>query len=433
MPSYLLRSLPGRNPRFRQFLTASTVSLVGSNIFDIAMPLYVLQKTGSVIALGFVSMAIHLPHFLMAPVTGYLSDHSQKRNSLLLADVGQVLLLLLLSSYIAADWTPLWPLLLLVFGIKSLMLVFENISQFQMIPALSGAGDLTAGNTWFLSLHRVIQIVGPLAGGVLMHFVGIQSCIWVNIASFIATLHFSWSFRNLDSVLSGNRSVPTERHSLSAVGHRFRNSLRFIWASPVFHPFILLMFLWNLSPLVLNSPSLTYYFTVTRQFSAAQYGLVISSFGLIGILGFLCSPWLYSRFPFSRVFEGSAFIQALFGSLCLPFFGYPLMVGACFGFSRTGSSVLSMGSYLIRQTRVPRDQNGAINASLRMFFMAAAPASSLLQGWMIDRFGVSASMGFGAVCLWGCWWYSRALAISFEQAEVKKHTPKHRSSNRKSA
>lgn len=181
MPSYLLRSLPGRNPRFRQFLMASTVSLVGSNVFDIAMPLYVLQRSGSVIDLGFVSMALYLPHFLMAPITGYLSDHSKKRNSLLLADWGQVFFLLILSAYIASDAEPLWPILFSVFAVKSLMLTFENISQFQLIPALSGSSDLTTGNTWFLSLHRVIQIIGPLMGGLLMHFIGVQSCVWVNI------------------------------------------------------------------------------------------------------------------------------------------------------------------------------------------------------------------------------------------------------------
>jgi MFS family permease len=420
MLSYLPRSLPARNFRFRHFLLASTISLVGSNIFDIAMPLYVLQRTGSVIDLGFVSMAIYLPHFLMAPITGYLSDHHHKRQSLLLADLGQVFFLVLLSAYVASAKSPVWPILLAVFAVKSLMLIFENISQFQLIPALCGGEDLTGGNTWFLSLHRVIQIVGPLMGGVLMHVWGIQSCIWVNILSFAATLYFSWSFKNLDQVLTSNEEATA--HSLDLVAKQFKKGLEFIWRSPVFHPFIFLMFLWNLSSLTLNSPSLTYYFTITHRFTSAEYGLVISSFGLIGIFGFLASPYLYSRLPFTRVFERSAFFQAFFGTACLAVFPSPILFGACFGLSRTGSSVLSMGSYLLRQTWVPKEKNGSVNANLRMFFMAAAPVSSLAQGWLIDRFGIGISIGLGVASLWGCWWFSRELADAYERA-VFSHTP----------
>ncbi len=420
-----LRSLPARNPRFRHFLVASTVSLVGSNVFDIAMPLYALQRTGSVMDLSLVSMMLLLPHFLMAPFTGYFSDHSRKRQSLLVADIGQVVCLLALSAYAWTGAAALWPILLCVFGIKTLMLVFETISQFQLIPALVGPADLTSGNTWFLSLHRVIQIAGPLIGGMLMHYSGIQSCIWVNIASFVATLYFTWSFKRLDELLSAEKIHRHARVTAGAVVRQFRLSLHFIWKSPVFHPFILLMFLWNMSSLTLNSPTLTYYFTVTHHFSSAEYGLVISSFGILGIFGFLLSPTLYRRRPFEQVFLQSSLFQAVFGTLCIIPFGMPIAMGALYGMSRAGSSVLSMGNYFIRQTRVPRAQNGSINASLRMFFMSAAPVSSLFQGWLIDRFGVGLALVFGSACLWGTWWYSRSLARAYreEQALLEPYPP----------
>jgi predicted MFS family arabinose efflux permease len=415
----LSHSLPARNLRFRHFLVASTVSLTGSQVFDISMPLYALNRHGSAMELSLLMVALYLPHFLMAPVTGYLSDRAHKRHSLLLADFGQIAVLLLLSLYVLSEKPSLWPVLVAVFLVKSLMLTFENISQFQLIPALVGDDSLAAGNTWFLSLHRVIQIIGPLLGGMLLHFWGVQSCIWLNILSFSATLYFTWSFRDLDAVL-GTGPVPQgHRSSTEQVVHNFKESLRFIWKSPVFHPFILLMFLWNLSSLTLNSPSLTYYFTVTQQFSAAQYGFVMSGFGIIGIIGFVLSPELYGRRPFAQVFHRSALFQAVFGTLSVLPLGFPVLVGALFGVSRAGSSVLSMGSYFIRQTRVPKKQNGSVNASLRMFFMAAAPASSLLQGWLIETYSVHASLAVGTLCLWGTWWYSRQLGLELEREETR--------------
>lgn len=416
MTSHPSRWLPYRNGLFRHFLAASTVSLVGTNVFDIAVPLYVLQRTGSVIDLSLASVALHLPHFLMAPLTGFLADHSHKRRILLLADLGQIALLLLLSGYVASATPAVWPIFALIFGIKSLMLLFETISQFQMIPVLSGPEELTSGNTWFLSLHRVIQVVGPLIGGFLMHFWGVQACIWVNILSFAATVHFTWSFKHLDALL---RPRAHAHHELSprAVVHKFRTSLELIWRSPVFQPFIILMFLWNLSSFTLNSPSITYYFTVTHHFTAAQYGLIVSAFGVLGVFGFILSPPLYQKYRFEKVFMASAFLQAVVGSICLLPFGMPIWVGALYGLSRAASSALSLGTYVIRQTRVPPEHNGAINASLRMFFMAAAPLSSFVQGWVIHHWGVGISLWSGALCLWGVWWFSRHLSAALRNEE----------------
>ena len=68
--------------------------------------------------------------------------------------------------------------------------------------------------------------------------------------------------------------------------------------------------------------------------------------------------------------------------------GVPLGQALVFGLSRVGSSVLSMGSFLIRQTEVPREKLGAVNASIRMHFMAGAPLSALFQGFIIKHFRV---------------------------------------------
>src|SRR4051794_22471095 len=93
------RSLPARNPVFRNFLAASTISLLGTSIFEIAMPLYVLNRTHSVLYLSLVTLCLHLPYLLMAPFTGYLVDHFDKRRIMIQSDLGQVLCLAFLVIY----------------------------------------------------------------------------------------------------------------------------------------------------------------------------------------------------------------------------------------------------------------------------------------------------------------------------------------------
>src|SRR4051812_6572450 len=99
MQSVAPKSLVLKNSVFRNFLLASTVSLLGSNVFDFAIPLYVIQRTHSVVDLSLATIALNLPFFLMAPITGYTVDNFNKRRIMLMSDMGQVCLLSFLVAY----------------------------------------------------------------------------------------------------------------------------------------------------------------------------------------------------------------------------------------------------------------------------------------------------------------------------------------------
>jgi predicted MFS family arabinose efflux permease len=405
-------------PVFKNFLAASTVSLTGNSIFEIAMPLYVLQRTESVVQLSLVSVALHLPHFLTAPLTGFLADNYNKRRLLIGCDVGQIVMLVLVLAYHYSGVTTIWPLLLLILLNRSLQNLFETVANFQIIPGFVEPEDVVNANTWFLSFHRLIQIIGPFLGGVLMTLFGAEACILVNILSFSATLAFTYQLTDLDGLLRGKspaRVAPafTVRNLYTS----FRDNLGYVYRSPVFRPFVALMFLWNLSSLTLNSPSLTYYFNGKHGFSPAEYGFAVAAFGVLGIIGYLLSDRFYRVYPFASTFYAACLGQAVLGTIAVVLCPFPIAMAVFFSLSRMGSSVLSMGTFILRQTQVPREMAGGVNAALRMFFMSAAPISAALQGLIMDRFGVETSLALGAACLWGAVWYA---------AELSEHYPIHR-------
>jgi predicted MFS family arabinose efflux permease len=195
----------------------------------------------------------------------------------------------------------------------------------------------------------------------------------------------------------------------------FVETLQYVWTSPLFKPFIVLMFFLNLSSLVPNAPSFTYYFTEREHFSSAGYGSIISLFAAMGLVGYVLSSELYRRLDFSEALVRSALWQALLGTACLFFVRTPLMLAAVFGLSRVATSVLTMGTFLLRQTRVPKSRMGSANSCIRMFFMLGAPFSALLQAFLIQKFGVEASFIVGAACLWATWWFGRNVAEVYRQ------------------
>lgn len=403
------KSFLGRNPLFRNFLGATTVSLLGTNIFDIAMPLYVLDRTHSALAVSMVAFCLHLPHFLMAPLTGYMADTFDKRKVMLYSDIAQVLCLSFLLFYEMSPADEMWPILITIFVAKSLMNLFETVTTFQLIPHIVRPEDLSEANSWFLSAHRLIQVVGPLTGGIILGLLGVRAAILINILSFGATLFFTLRMKSFEQ---GPSISWREAVSPSAVYANFSDSLRYVWRSPLFRPFIFLMFCWNFSSLLPNSPTFLYYFTEVKEFTAWRYGMVASLFGVLGILGYLRAATFFRRYDFYRTFVGSALWQAALASIAVCFMNYPVVLAILFGVSRIGSSLVTMGTFLLRQTQIPLNRSGGVNACMRMLFMSAAPLSALLQAFLIQRFSVHVSLVVGALFLWATVWFAKSVALA---------------------
>lgn len=394
--------------------------MLGTQIFDFAVPLYVIQRTNSVIALSLAAVALNLPFFVMAPITGYTVDNFNKRKLMLSSDIAQICLLLLLFFYdFSPKEFPVWPVLLMVFAAKTFMITFETVATFQLIPALVGKSDLSDANRWFLSLQRLVQILAPLAAGALMTFFGVRLCILANILSFGATLFFVFRMKNLNELIENDEELraPKKAMTVGAVLDSFLDSVVYVWKSPLFKPFIIMMFIWNASPLINNTPCLTYYFTEIQKFTPAQYGMAVSLFGFIGIFGFLAAGYVYERFRFYNTFVGASLLLAGSASVSLLFFNSPWILASIYAVSRAGGSVLSLGTFVLRQTNIPRSKMGGINACLRMFFMSSTPLSSFLQGLLITHVGVVPTLVLGAICLWGTAWFAIRVASVYAASE----------------
>ncbi len=83
------------------------VSLFGSGVQGIAIPLYILDVTGKASMMGLFSMATLIPGLLFAPVSGVLGDRFNRKVLMITTDVVRFLLislLALLSLWIRLFW-----------------------------------------------------------------------------------------------------------------------------------------------------------------------------------------------------------------------------------------------------------------------------------------------------------------------------------------
>ena len=67
-------------------LIGQIISLFGNTILRFALPLYLLNKTGSASLFGVVSACAFIPMILITPIGGIIADRVNKRNIMVILD-----------------------------------------------------------------------------------------------------------------------------------------------------------------------------------------------------------------------------------------------------------------------------------------------------------------------------------------------------------
>ena len=77
----------GFDGNFALLAAGQGVSLLGNSVLDLALSMYVLERTGSAAVYGSMLAAAMLPAVLLAPLGGVLADRADRRRLMVWLDV----------------------------------------------------------------------------------------------------------------------------------------------------------------------------------------------------------------------------------------------------------------------------------------------------------------------------------------------------------
>ncbi len=104
---------------FMLVVAGQIISLFGNAVLRFALPLYLLNQTGSAALFGTVIVCAFIPAILMSPVGGIIADRVNKQNIMVLLDFFTAVMILIFL--ILKGRAPLIPLLtvtlMLLYGI----------------------------------------------------------------------------------------------------------------------------------------------------------------------------------------------------------------------------------------------------------------------------------------------------------------------------
>jgi MFS family permease len=174
----------GKN--FYLYTIGKFVSMTGGGIQMVAIPLFILDLTGSGTMMGVFAMLSTIPGIVISPLAGALGDQLDRKKIMIYTDIIRGLIILFLALMTELDHITI----VMLFSCQVLVSIndsFFNASTQAMIPEIVEPDNLTRANSIIGGVNSFSLILGPALGGILYGFIGMEGVFLVNGVSFIGS------------------------------------------------------------------------------------------------------------------------------------------------------------------------------------------------------------------------------------------------------
>ncbi len=168
---------------FGLVVVGQIISLFGNATVRFALPLYLLNQTGSAAIYGTVMALAFIPAVVLSPIGGLAADRVNKRNVMVVLDFFTAMLILAFCLLIGR-------VELVGLTTVTLMLLYGIAGAYQpsvqaSIPVLVSQKNIMAANSVVNMVGSLASLAGPVLGGILYGTYGVRPVLWVCMACFL--------------------------------------------------------------------------------------------------------------------------------------------------------------------------------------------------------------------------------------------------------
>lgn len=386
---------------FTLVVIGQIISLFGNAAVRFALPLYLLNLTGSSALFGTVTACAFLPAILLSPVGGIIADRVNKRNVMVVLDFLTALVILIFSLRMEGG-----SLVLLL--TVTMMLLYGIAGAYQpsvqaSIPVLVHQEQFMAANSVINTISSFSSLMGPVLGGVLYSAYGLKPVLWICMACFTAS-----------AVMEIFIQIPYQKQPARGSVWKtaradFAESIRFIWKEkPVIAKVVLEVCGINLFLSAMIIVALPYLVTEVLDFGADQAnrlcGFAEGALAAGGLAGGICAGVFAGRLSIRRAGNlviacalcvlpvSAVLLLSSSGPLC-----YLVLVVCCF-FIMVFSTIFSVQMLSFVQTETPKNLIGKVIAVILTVTMCAQPLGNALYGVLFE---ISTGFEFAVVLFSG--------------------------------
>lgn len=373
----------GFDGNFALLAAGQGVSLLGNSVLDLALSMYVLERTGSATVYGSMLAAAMLPAVLLAPLGGVLADRADRRRLMVWLDVLNGCAVLLTIPFLRGEGD-VWAAGALMVVLSVLGAVETPVVQAALPQAVT-AGALEYANAVVLQISMLSAMAGPALGGVMFGVFGAAPMLLVCGVCFLATAGLERLIRlkPVEQSPAAGGMLRTFRQDLAA-------SVRLLCREQI--ALLGLLGLTAALAMLCNGVAgvgAPFLIRTSLALDAGWYGAAGSALGTFGILGSLaagflagkmrgCLHWVLAVMGVFLLPAGAAFLMNARPLVC-----YGMLVAAFCGMQMC-AVVFSVFARSAMQRRVPGQMLGKLMALGAAVETCGQPAGQLVYGVLFD-------------------------------------------------
>ncbi|SDX06516.1 Predicted arabinose efflux permease, MFS family [Amycolatopsis xylanica] len=364
---------------FRLLWAGETISLLGSNVAAVALPLVaVVTLHADTFTVGLLSAVAWLPWFLIGLPAGALVDRSRKRPIMLACNV--ISMVLFVSIPVAAWFGVLTVAQLLVVALLGgVTKVFFTTAYRAYVPLIVHDGQLLGANARLQGSESAVQVAGPGLGGALAQAFGAAAGLLADAVSF-----------GVSALLL--RFVKTEEDRPKRSERRLRaeiaDGVRFLARDPYLRRLAVFAAISNVALEGYQAIQIVF---LSRDLglSPGLVGLALAVSALGGVAGAGIAGRISARIGTARAFllaEAVAALLLLIGPFGLVTF---VIAGIAINMGLLVSNILTV---TFRQRYCPPELFGRITTSIATLSYGGIALGALLGGVLGEWLGVRPTM-----------------------------------------
>ncbi len=372
---------------FMLVIIGQIISLFGNAAIRFALPLYLLNLTGSSTLYGTVTACAFIPAILLSPVGGIIADRVNKRNIMVILDFLTAAVIISFSLLMNQG-----NLILLL--TVTLMLLYGIAGAYQpsvqaSVPALVNQDNFMAANSIINMISSFASLTGPVLGGILYSAYGLKPVLWVCTVCF-----------TLSAIMEIFIKIPFQKQVLNGsilktAKTDFAESIRFIRKEkPLIGKTLLVICGINLFLSAMIIVALPYLVTEILDLNASQantlYGFAQGALAAGGLAGGIGAGVFAKKLAIQKsgnlIISCAVCVFPIFISLAIFSSGivnYIVITACCFAIMAF-STIFTVQMMSFIQAETPQHLIGKVIAVILTVSMCAQPLGNALYGVLFE-------------------------------------------------
>ena len=381
---------------FRSLWRASSLSMTGSEIGELALPVLALLTLGATATeLSWVRVALFLPFLVATLPLGSLVERRPQRGLMLMADLTRGVLLLSIGALAIAELLTV-PILVVLVAIVGTCTVLYTLADFSYLPQLLTPQQLPDGNARLTATQSALGIAGQGLGGAIVQAITAPFALLVNGLTYLGSAYFLRRISPAEDPTGVPQVTQGSSHKGPGAG------MRELWHEHRVRALAAEATIWNFGNEVLML-SLTILVIRTYSLGPLTLGAILMVSGTGAFVGSALSARLTQAIGY-----GPGLLLALAIGNSAPLAVIVLtndsawrvcLLAAAFLISGLGIGVANSQAVTVRQLSVPEHQRARVNAAYRFLSWGALALGALSAGALINLLGTYPTAVVGAVIM----------------------------------